>query len=190
MRLSEGIPFKTSANPPAHDQNINRANLHENEMVCDPVGLVQITTTPESRKYEKITETIQNPLPGLGPENTKKLPKKMAKKSPFLCFFGHFFVFSGPNPGRGILYFFRNFFLFSGCRGFCDLYQAHRVARNGSKISRCKLFRRISYVDSIESISELVAANVICSHKQAPSEPYRHRIRLNCGSSSELISTN
>ena len=29
MRLSEGIPFKTCANPPARDQNINRANIYE-----------------------------------------------------------------------------------------------------------------------------------------------------------------
>ena len=33
MRLSQGVPFKTCANPPASDQNINRANLYENEMV-------------------------------------------------------------------------------------------------------------------------------------------------------------
>ena len=32
MRLSEGIPFETCANPPARDQNINRANLYEKEM--------------------------------------------------------------------------------------------------------------------------------------------------------------
>ena len=33
MRLSEGNPFKSCAKPPARDQNINRANLYENEMV-------------------------------------------------------------------------------------------------------------------------------------------------------------
>ena len=33
MRLSEGIPFKFGANPPARDQNIIRAFLYENEMV-------------------------------------------------------------------------------------------------------------------------------------------------------------
>ena len=33
MHLSEGIPLKTSANPQACGQNINRANLYENEMV-------------------------------------------------------------------------------------------------------------------------------------------------------------
>ena len=34
MRLSEGIPFnKTCANPQARDQNIDWANLYENEMV-------------------------------------------------------------------------------------------------------------------------------------------------------------
>ena len=31
-RLSEGIPFKNCANPQAHDQNVTRANLYENEM--------------------------------------------------------------------------------------------------------------------------------------------------------------
>ena len=33
MGLSEGIPFKTCANPQARDQNMKRANLCENEMV-------------------------------------------------------------------------------------------------------------------------------------------------------------
>ena len=33
MRLSEGTPFKTCANPQARDQNINLGNLYENEMV-------------------------------------------------------------------------------------------------------------------------------------------------------------
>ena len=32
MRLSEGIPFKTCANPRAREPNINRANLYENQM--------------------------------------------------------------------------------------------------------------------------------------------------------------
>ena len=33
MRLSEGPSFKTCAIPQARDQNVNRANLYENEMV-------------------------------------------------------------------------------------------------------------------------------------------------------------
>ena len=33
MSLYEGNPFKTCANPQAHDQNVTRANLYENEMV-------------------------------------------------------------------------------------------------------------------------------------------------------------
>ena len=33
MLLSDGIPSKTRANPQAHDQDINGANLYENEMV-------------------------------------------------------------------------------------------------------------------------------------------------------------
>ena len=39
MRLSEGNPFQTCANPQARDQNIDRANVYENEMVltyCEP----------------------------------------------------------------------------------------------------------------------------------------------------------
>ena len=32
MRLSEGIPFKTCANPPVRDQNVNRPSLYEEEM--------------------------------------------------------------------------------------------------------------------------------------------------------------
>ena len=33
MRLSEGIPFKTCASRQAHNQNLNWANVYENEMV-------------------------------------------------------------------------------------------------------------------------------------------------------------
>ena len=33
MRLSEEIPSKTCADPQAHNQNLNRANLYESEMV-------------------------------------------------------------------------------------------------------------------------------------------------------------
>ena len=33
MRLSEGNPFKTCADPQAHKQKISRANRYENEMV-------------------------------------------------------------------------------------------------------------------------------------------------------------
>ena len=84
---------------------------------------------------ENAKKKCKIPLPGLGPENTKKLPKKykMVIFGPFLYVFGNFFVFSGPNPGRGILYFFRIFFVFSGLRGFCNLYQARRVANRNRK---------------------------------------------------------
>ena len=33
MRLSEGIPYKTCANPQAFNQKLYRADLYENEMV-------------------------------------------------------------------------------------------------------------------------------------------------------------
>ena len=44
------------------------------------------------RKYEKITEKISKIL--------------MVIFGPFLFFFGNFFVFSGPKPGRGFCIFF------------------------------------------------------------------------------------
>ena len=102
---------------------------------CDPAGLVQITKTSESQKSEKNTKkNTKSPFPGWSPKIRKNYQKntKMAQKSPFLYFFGNFFVFSGSNPGRGISYFFRNFFGFLGLRGFCNLYQARRVATQGT----------------------------------------------------------
>ena len=33
MRLSEGTPLKTCANPQAPDQSINQTNVHENKLV-------------------------------------------------------------------------------------------------------------------------------------------------------------
>ena len=55
----------------------------------DSVGLVQGTKTPQGRKYEKITKKIQIPHPGLGPEKTKKLPKKY-KNAPEMTIFVFF----------------------------------------------------------------------------------------------------
>ena len=53
MRLSEGIPFKTCANPRARDQNIKRANVYENGMVetyhdssCSRAGKKEYTPPP------------------------------------------------------------------------------------------------------------------------------------------------
>ena len=43
-------------------------------------------------------------------------------------FFGNFFVFSGPNPGWGVCIFFVIFSDYRISGGFCDLYQARRVA--------------------------------------------------------------
>ena len=69
---------------------------------------------------KKLRKKYKIPHPGLAPENTKKIPKntKMVIFGPFSYFFGIFFVFSGANPGWGILYFFRNFFVFPGSRVF------------------------------------------------------------------------
>ena len=79
-------------------------------------------------KIRKITKKIQNPPSGLGPENTKKLPKK----------YKVIFSFLGPQPGKGDFVFFRNFFVFSGFRGFCNLYQAPRVTTQ-STVSNTEL---------------------------------------------------
>ena len=66
---------------------------------------LQKPLNPENTK--KLRKNTKSPS-RVGPENTKKIPKKtkMAQKSPFLYFFGISFVFSGPNPGRGICIFF------------------------------------------------------------------------------------
>ena len=106
-------------------------NLKEEVRPCGPGTDHKKALNPEkTKKFEKKKKKYKIPLPGLGPENTKKLPKKCKNgpTSPFLHFFGHFFVFSRPNPGRGILYFLA-FFVFAGLRGFCDLCQARRVAK-------------------------------------------------------------
>ena len=70
-----------------------------------PCGFGTDYKTPESRKSEKITKKIQNPPSWVGARKYEKITE-MAQKSPFLYFFGIFFIFSGPNPGRGILHFF------------------------------------------------------------------------------------
>ena len=92
---------------------------------------------------KKLRKKYEIPHPGLGPENTEKIPKntKIAPKLPFLYFFGIFFRIFGAQPGVGDSYFFRNFFVFSGFRGFCDLYQARRVANLKVSNSEIILFR-------------------------------------------------
>ena len=74
---------------------------------------------PENTR--KLRKKYKTPLPGLGSENTKNItPKntKMVILGHFGIFFGIFFVFSGPNPRRGVLHFFRIFFVFFGLQGF------------------------------------------------------------------------
>ena len=114
-----------------------RKFLANGNLRCDPAGLVQITKTPESRKSEKITKKMQNPLPGLGPENTKKLPKKykMAKNHIFVFLGSSFRIFGAQSGEGGFCIFFRNYFVFSGFRGFCDLYQARRVAKFATRFA-------------------------------------------------------
>ena len=96
--------------------------------ICDPAGLVQITKTPESRKYEKITKkNTKSPFPGWGPKRCKKNIEKIQKWR----FLGQFCIFSvfcssfrAPTREGGFC-----IFVFSGFRGFCNLYQARRVGR-------------------------------------------------------------
>ena len=79
---------------------------------CGPV------TEPENPQTPKIEKEYKIPPPQVDPEIPKKYKNgpKIAVFGPFSYFFGIFSVFSGANPGWGILYFFRIFGLwgFSG----------------------------------------------------------------------------
>ena len=57
--------------------------------------------SPKSPEYEKIRKNTKIPHPRLGPENTKKIPKKYENRNFGAIFvvFGIVFVYSGPNPG-------------------------------------------------------------------------------------------
>ena len=88
---------------------------------------------PLSPEYTKeLRKNTKSPFPRVGARKyEKKKPPKNTKMVIFgaiFAFFRYFFRIFGPIPERGILYFFRNFFVFSGLRGFCNLYQARRVA--------------------------------------------------------------
>ena len=67
MRLSEGISFKTCAITQARDQNVNRANLYENEMVSTYGDLNRPGASPSSAtaQCDRITAAL-GPL-RLGP---------------------------------------------------------------------------------------------------------------------------
>ena len=110
----------------------HNASVWNRSQPCDPVGLVQITKTPESRKYEKITKKIQNPPFRVGArkyeKNTEK--KQNGPKITIFVFFRYFFLyFRAPTREGGFCMFFCYFFVFSGFRDFCNLYQARRVAK-------------------------------------------------------------
>ena len=81
-----------------------------------------------TKKYEKHTKS---PTPARPPKIRKNYRKntKMAKKLPFVYFFGIFFVFSGGDLGSGILYFCRIFFVFPGFRGFWALYHPRGIVK-------------------------------------------------------------
>ena len=78
------------------------------DLRCDPAGLVQITKTPESRKYEKITKKIQNPPSRVGARKYEKNTEKY-KNGDFgaiFVFFRYFCSIFGPQPGKGDFVFF------------------------------------------------------------------------------------
>ena len=81
------------------------------------------------------TKKLRKQKTRLGPEDTKKRPKKKIQKWSILghiCNFSVIFsVFSGPNQGGGFC-IFSLVFLSSEFRGFCDLYQARRLQSKGS----------------------------------------------------------
>ena len=52
MRLSEGNPFKTCANPQRHNQKLNKANRYENEMVETYRNLNCSGASPMLRNWE------------------------------------------------------------------------------------------------------------------------------------------
>ena len=91
------------------------ATLFFHCLVCDPAGLVQITKTTESRKYEKLPKKkYKILLPGLGPENTKKILKKckMVIFLYFLYFSVIFSYFRAPTREGGFCIFFGIFSYF------------------------------------------------------------------------------
>ena len=76
---------------------------------CDPAGLVQITKTPESRKYEKITKKMQNPPSRVGARKYEKNTEKIQKwpKNHHFCVFSVFFsYFRVPTREGGFCIFF------------------------------------------------------------------------------------
>ena len=92
-------------------------------------------SSPEIRKKdEKITKS---PNPGRAPKIRKRYRKntKTAKKSPFSFFFCIFFVFSGPDPGWGILAIFSSlFFSFSGLEGFLSSIPGARNRKGRARV--------------------------------------------------------
>ena len=84
MRLSEGNPFKTCANPHPCDQKLSRANRYENEMVSgsgsvpEPPCLLQ---TPKQRLDKVMHDTqTQRQLESIA---AKIITKKLFTKKMF-----------------------------------------------------------------------------------------------------------
>ena len=119
--LSKGISFKTCANPPARDQNINRAHLYEKECLLNIFAISNCSGAPLKKKYEfslsakllsrnyfcdpagllqspripetpKIRKKYEIPHPGFAPENTKKIPK-IYKNDPKTAILCRFCIF-------------------------------------------------------------------------------------------------
>ena len=85
MRLSEGNPFKTCANPQAHNQKLSQANVYENEMV---ETYRDLNCSGASRKRNlkntwdfltlRTLKTLENKQKT--PPKTKEIPKKTNTK--------------------------------------------------------------------------------------------------------------
>ena len=74
-------------------------------MFVIPSGSYRAQKPTKAGNTKKIQKNYKIPHPELGPENTEKLPRKYKNgpKMTIFVFFGNFLVFSGPNPGWGIL---------------------------------------------------------------------------------------
>ena len=90
MRLSEGITFKSYVNPQARDQNINQANLYENEMGLKNRDLNCSGASPNvknaSQKKTLCTSDFQSEVGEVFGEIGGELPAKFGRRfSSFFC---------------------------------------------------------------------------------------------------------
>ena len=155
----------------------------QRSLSCDSVGLVQGTKTSNPENTEK----IQNPPFRFGPRKYRKTTEKIQKcpKNDHFCiFFGNFFVYSGPKPGRGILYFFV-FFRISGIQGF--LYPVR--ARRSLNLCRGRAGGRASRVDDLKAKhTEADADSLLRFPDEEPIASFKMwRFQRSCGFSSRSL---